>query len=108
MEKIALQVYEQYQTYNPYILADRMGVLVAEDNLKCICAYYAHVDDIKIICLHAERTDTQKAFALTHCLYHAYMQKSDITVMQRRAGQLSNHEKDGNLFAEIFLNRKDE
>ena len=107
MESIVRSIYEKYQTYDPFKLASKMGALVTEDDLQGIYAYFAHIDDIKIICLNAGLPEYQKMFVLAHCLYHVF-RGATITVYRYRAGKQSKNERDGNLFAKLFLKRKEE
>lgn len=107
MKMIVRAVYEKYQTYDPFTLAAKMGAFVTEDDLQGIYAYFAHIDNFKIICLNAGLSHYQKAFVLAHCLYHVY-RGAKITVYRYRGGIQSKNERDGNLFAHIFLSRKDE
>ena len=72
MKRIVRAVYEKYQTYDPFTLAAKMGAFVTEDDLQGIYAYFAHIDNFKIICLNAGLPHYQKAFVLAHCLYHVY------------------------------------
>lgn len=107
MHRIVRVVYEKYRTYDPFTLAAKMGTFVTEDNLQDIYAYFAHIDDLKIICLNSGLPHYQKAFVLAHCLYHVY-RGAKITVYRYRGGEQSKNEKEGNLFAQIFLSRKDD
>ena len=52
MKGIVRTVYEKYQTYDPFEIAAKIGAFVTEDDLKDIYAYFAHIDDLKIICLN--------------------------------------------------------
>lgn len=103
-------VYSEYKTYDPFKLAEKMGALVTEDDLNNLYAYFAHIDDLKIICLNAGLSEFQKMFVLTHCLYHVFT-GAKIAVFRKSQYEEEKHsqkEKRGNLFAWLFLARKDE
>lgn len=101
-------VYEKYHTYDPFKLAAKMGAFVTEDDLQGIYAYFAHIDDIKIICINAGLPEYQKLFVLAHCLYHVF-RGATTTVYRLCDGKQSKNERDGNLFAKLFLSgRKNE
>lgn len=109
MQSIVNAVFEKYQTYDPFKLAAKMGAFVTEDNLKDIYAYFANVDDIKIICLNAALSEFQKMFVLAHCIYHLLI-GAEIAVFRKNKYEnekQSQKEKQGNLFAWLFLAGKE-
>ena len=103
MERVVSAVYEKYQSYDPFVLASKMGALVTEDILGDIYAYFAKIEDMKIICLNAGMSEYQKIFVLAHCIYHAFT-GAEVAIF--RNGGNKNHsekEKRGNQFAWLLL-----
>lgn len=103
MERVVSAVYEKYQSYDPFVVASKMGALVTEDRLKNLCAYLAQIDDYIIICLNEGMSEYQKIFVLAHCLYYVITGTKVAILKNERCQHKSERVNKGNLFAWLLL-----
>lgn len=63
-----------YQTRDPYRLAKELKILILEEPLGEIYGYYSMFNQIKIIHINSELSDTEKrvtcSHELGHCIFH--------------------------------------
>lgn len=69
----------QYETRNPYEIAEKMGILVQKNPLGGIRGYYLLYSGIKCICVNSEIKDIHMEYTvMAHELGHAVLHKKGI------------------------------
>lgn len=78
IKKTVKQLVNQYNTRNPFEIADRMGISVTHDPLGDIQGYYILYSGIKCICINSETENPNDFYIImAHELGHAVMHEAE-------------------------------
>lgn len=78
IKKTVEQLVNQYNTRNPFEIADNMGISVTRDPLGDIQGYYILYSGVKCICLNSEVEDPKDVYMImAHELGHAIMHEAE-------------------------------
>lgn len=78
IKKTVEKLVNQYNTRNPYEIADQMGILVQKSHLGKIRGYYLLYAGIKCICINSDIKNVQTEYTVMgHELGHAVMHEEE-------------------------------
>lgn len=94
-----------YGTRDPFRLAEKLGVIVTEENLGRIYGYYNREIRIKAIHINSHMDDEDKLLTCAHELGHSLLHASENTPMLSKSSIVSELkiEKEANYFATNLL-----
>lgn len=101
IDKRLEKIIRQCGTRDPYRLANYLGVIVIEEDLKSIYGYYSKANRIKMIHLNSRLHDNFKTFTCAHELGHSLLHSNENTPLLSKQSIVSELkiEKEANYFA---------
>ncbi|EHR4738444.1 ImmA/IrrE family metallo-endopeptidase [Enterococcus faecalis] len=92
---------QTYETRNPYKLANRLGIIIFEEELGEIMGYYNRFKKIKMIHVNSSLSEQDKIITCAHELGHSLLHPNENTPMLSQQTIVSELkiEKEANYFA---------
>ena len=98
-------IVSEYGTRDPYVIADKCGILVCEENLGSLNGYYCTAFGIRSIHINRNLSDMMKKITCAHEIGHAHLHHQlNVNVMLENTLMLKGkYEKQANLFASCLI-----